>query len=34
MQKDIQELIDHKIETLFSKPPKKKYDPLFTKEQN
>ena len=34
MQKDIQELIDQKIETLFSKPPKKKYDPLFTEEQN
>ena len=28
MQKDIQELIDQKIETLFSKSPKKKYDPL------
>jgi hypothetical protein len=34
MQNEIKELIDNKIQTLFEKPPKKKFDPLFTKEQN
>ena len=34
MQKEIKELIDLKIQTLFDKPPKKKFDPIFTKVQN
>ncbi len=34
MQKEIEELIDLKIQTLFDKPPKKKFDPIFTKVQN
>jgi len=34
MQIEIKELIDLKIKTLFDKPPKKKFDPIFTKAQN
>ena len=33
MQKEIKELIDLKIQTLFDKPPKEKFDPIFTKVQ-
>ena len=29
MQKEIKELIDLKIQTLFDKPPKKKFDPIL-----
>lgn len=34
MQNGVKDLIDLKIKTLFGKPPKKKFDPLFTKNQN
>ena len=32
MQKEIKDIINIKIETLFNKPPKKRYDPAFTKD--
>ena len=34
MQKDIKDLIETKIQSLFDKPAKKKFDPIFTKNQN
>ena len=34
MNKQIKQIIDNKILNLFEKPPQKKYDPAFTKEQN